>query len=225
MSLAHSISHLRTFQPKDLSKDLRRILDEEYLCDMVSLMMRDTPAISTMLEKFGLFVSILLSWRLLREEKPLLSWIRGTFVYRAGMLCLRSTRVLNSMTHKEELEGVIARTLDKCSQYLSRLCADFKGLTPYKSRLDTVWHMYATNRKQSQATASPIGWHTSSAPLPTFQDEELALQAVQAIQGPLQDSRVSESGLYRGMSRLVSCISLETDEEHRLHHVLLTTLE
>lgn len=192
---------------------------------MVSLMLRDTTATSTMFERFGLFVSILLLWRLVCGEKPLLSWTRGTFVYRASMLCLKSTRVLNTMTHRDELEEIVSRTLDKCSQYLSRLCADFKGLTPYKSRLDTVWHLYAMTRKKSQATASTIGWHTSGAPLPTFKDEELALQAIQAIQGPFQDSRVSESGLYRGMSRLVSCISLETDEEHRLHHVLLTTLE
>lgn len=223
MSLVHSISHLRTFQPKDCSLELQRILDEEYLCDMVSLMLRDKTATSTMLDKFCLLVSTLLLWRLLREEKLLLSWIKGTFVYRAGMLCLKSTRVLSTMTHQEELEPIISGTLDKCSQYLARLCADFKGLTPYKSRLDTVWHLYAMTRKQCQATVPTIGWHTSSAPLPTLEDEELAMQAAQAIQGPCQDNRVSNSGLHRSISRLVSCISLESDEEHRLHHVLLTT--
>lgn len=189
-----------------------RVLDDIYLSDLVSFSTHDSKGPDGT-DRLCLFVSMILVWRL-GHSVP--SWPAAVSVFRAGLICLRSTKIVHTLARQEELDGLILTTLSQCSEYLSRLCAEFKGLGPYRSCLDAVTSIYRNT--VAQAKGWQPGWSTGV--LPTTLDRQLAAQASQAVQTPGVGNDVFMPGMHQGLSRLVSCITLISEEEHNLHGII-----
>lgn len=192
-------------------------MDQQYLWDLVSFISRIDSTPSKKLDQFCLFVSALTIRRLTSLEDTIPSWPIGILLFRAGLICLRSMGVLVIMEDSNRLDLIFSDTLRKCSDYLSRLCNEYQELVHCRVIFDTAVSLHdCTTSKATQWTINPEV-PPSVASLSTTLDQRLSRQAFEAIQARGLQNHAFDSDIHAGLTRLVSCICYESDEERQLY--------
>ncbi|VUC22517.1 unnamed protein product [Clonostachys rosea] len=227
MQSLFSVYQLRARQPclqpvnaSSTSSSLMEEMDRQYLSDLLSFISRANTAPSTKLDQFCLFVSALTIRRLTSLEDTLPSWPTAIFLFRAGLVCLRSMGVLVIREESSKVNLIISDTLQKCSGYISRLCSEFQDLANYRAVFDDAVSLRNCMTSQANQLAD---WAintevpSSVASLPTMLDQELSKQAFQSIQARGLKNNAFETDIHAGLTRLVSCICYKSDEERQLY--------
>ncbi|CAH0048153.1 unnamed protein product [Clonostachys solani] len=192
-------------------------VDQQYLSDLISFISRINSTPSRKLDQFCLFVSALTIRRLTSLEDTLPSWPTGILLFRAGLICLRSMGVLVIIEDSNRLDLILSDTLRKCSDYLSRLCSEFQELAHYRVIFDTAVSLHdCTTSKATQWTITPE-IPPSVASLSAVLDQKLSRQAFEAIQAGALQNDAFNSDIHAGLTRLVSGICYESDEERQLY--------
>jgi hypothetical protein len=110
--------------------------DNAYLSALIHFSLCEQDAMSIPMAKLSFVTSALLISRMAQSNK--LPWLAGVQVFRAGLLCLRSSSILEFAIDRAMIGHHVDRSIKLCTQLLGRICANFTGLSVHNSVCESL---------------------------------------------------------------------------------------
>jgi hypothetical protein len=193
-------------------------LDQAYLSALIRFALSEADIVSLPMARLSFITSALLVSQ--TSESNRLSWLAGVWIFRACLLCLRSSSTIELAIGGVKIGHHVERRVKVCIQVLGRICISFAGLGAHKS----VCEMLADLRRSVQL---PVADTCSETPqdligkLPSFLSRNMAMKTLSALsitslKCPIMDEMVT----FR-VSRFLAGLSEDNEEDKTLYRLVI----